>query len=736
MKTITEISFSGALASICIWCLATAASAVTSPVQAHQEKVSIPQSMKRKPGLQTKPALHPLPKRLADEPAPAPTNKIRMDFREAQIIQVVRLLSELSGINIVATEKAGEVKASIFLQDVTVEGALDAVCKAAGLWYRKDERTGVWRVMTLEEYQRDIVVYRAEHTKVLTLRNSNVVAAANAVAALFGARVKLTTGVEETVSTSGLNASGSAPGTSATSSAGSGGGGAASAADTAPTGTGRKLSAGQVSGALDQFVSATTENTGEARLANTVIEPPAIRITTSRQHNLLIVRTSDMDALREVESLIREIDLPTRQVLLEMRILEVTLGDDFRSVFDFGLNAGNQTSPPPIGQSGNPFVKDAISGATAQLGLGNNLLEGGTFVFQLMNKRVMARIQMLETQNRVRVLSTPLVLTSNNQPARLFIGEERVLVTGVTANTTTNANQTFTTFTSQTEKRNIGNTLVLVPRINADRTVTLAIQQDASTVLPKSTSIPVGSSGSIQSFDIDSVNTANLQVTVVAKDQLTVAVGGMIRERASNAETKVPLLGDIPVLGNLFKRIEKSDGKTEMVLLVTPYILESPEESAQRTRERGSALTGRSDLLSTPQPGTGTSPPDVTERAARLTRHAALASTNAPLASQQNPDIQSEAITLGEYKLLGPDGPAGRVVAAWRQGDLYVTTLTCTNSAAEPIQLELHAIRGQWISATPQNNTLGPAGSAEASTLIHLVSDQPFAKAIQPGLQP
>lgn len=541
--------------------------------------------------------------------APAPTNKIRLDFREAHVVQVVRLLSEISGINIVATEKAGDVKASIFLQDVSVEGALDAICKAAGLWYRKDERNEVWRVMTLDEYQRDIVVYRSEHTKVLTLRNSNVVAAANAVASLFGPRVKLSTGVEESLSASGPaggttgGTSGSAAGGNASTSANgavAAGGGMQSTSDSSATsGSARKLSAGQVAGSLDQMDS-VAENQREVKLADTVIEPPAIRITTSRQHNLLIVRTSDLDALKEVESLVRDIDLPTRQVLLEMRILEVTLGDDFRSVFDFGLNAGGQTAAPPVGQAPNPFSKDAATGATAQLGMGNHLLEGGTFVFQLMNQRVMARIQMLETQNRVRVLSTPLVLTSNNQPARLFIGEERVLVTGVTANTTTNANQTITTFTSQTEKRNIGNTLVLVPRINADRTVTLAIHQDASTVLPKSTSIPVGTGSAIQSFDIDSVNTANLQVTVVAKDQLTVAVGGMIRERASQADSKVPLLGDLPVLGNLFKRTERSDGKSEMVLLVTPYILESPQEAEQMTRTRGSALTGRADLLSKP----------------------------------------------------------------------------------------------------------------------------------------
>lgn len=85
--------------------------------------------------------------------------------------------------------------------------------------------------------------------------------------------------------------------------------------------------------------------------------------------------------------------------------------------------------------------------------------------------------------------------------------------------------------------------LTLLPGINADRTVSLSIVQDASRLLPKSASIPVGNSGELQEFPIDMVNTSNLRVDVVTKDRLTIAVGGMIQERVSEAEAKVPLLG-------------------------------------------------------------------------------------------------------------------------------------------------------------------------------------------------
>lgn len=516
--------------------------------------------------------------------------KIRIDFRDASVLEIIRLLSELSGINIITSEKASIAKVSIFLKDMSVEAALDAVCKAAGLWYRKDEATGIWRVMTLEEYQRDIVVYRTEQTRVLTLRHSNVVSSANVIAALFGARVKLRAGVEESTSAGIGGATGSAPGT--------GGGQAAATAASiqaataaaftgASSGSGesQQLTSGQIAAILNKPGTEKELGEREGQLADT-LKPPSIFVTYNRLHNLLIVRSSDLDALREIEQLAKELDRPTRQVLLEMKMLEVTLGEDFRSVFDFGLTDGSTVSPPQIGQSANPFAPGQARAPGLQLGLGNFPLEGGPLVFQFMNNRALLRIQLLASQNKVRVLATPMLLASNNQQARLFIGEERVLVTNVIANTVTNNNQTTTTLSGQTEKRNIGNSLIVLPRINADRTVTLSIQQDASSLLPKSTTIPVGSNGNIQEFPIDSVNTSNLQVTVIAKDRLAVAVGGMIRERSGDAETKVPLLGDIPILGNLFKRREKESVKTEMVLLITPYILDNPEEGEDRSRER------------------------------------------------------------------------------------------------------------------------------------------------------
>jgi type II secretory pathway component GspD/PulD (secretin) len=282
--------------------------------------------------------------------------------------------------------------------------------------------------------------------------------------------------------------------------------------------------------------------------------------------NLVAVRTSDLEALDNIARLIQQMDQPTPEVLLEMKILDLTLGDSFHSLFDATFEDGK-----------NSF------------GLGNFAagLSGPTLLYQFIDDHVKANIELLQKDNRVDVLATPLLMASNNRPAQLFIGEERVIVTGVDTNTITSVNGSTTSFIhARTELRNVGNTLRILPKINADRTITLAVQQDTSSVLPKSASLPISDgNGGVVDFPIDSVNTANLSATIVARDGMSIAIGGMIRTTVSNDVQKVPLLGDIPYLGVLFSKELRDRKKTEMVLLITPYIMMAPQE-AQKVSDR------------------------------------------------------------------------------------------------------------------------------------------------------
>lgn len=719
-------------------------------------------------------------------PPQATVQNIRLDLRQATISEVIRLLAEISHTNIVATEAAAKIKVTVFLRDVSVRGALEAIAKSAGLWYRYDEDDRVFRVMTAEEYQKDIVVFAHEETRIVTLRNANVVAAANAVSALFGARVEISEPAadKQVFSVSGMAVT--------QSTAGSGGPTGAtnavqSASQTQGIGTQNQnaasgnalgsggLSPGQISSLLKKLADGD-----DPTLANLAVAPPPIRVTYNLQHNMLIVRSSDVQALDEVQRLVVEMDRPLKQVLLEMKVLEVTLGDDMRSAFDFSITSGTTAVTD---SSGNTTLVPKVS-----LGSGNFPTEGGTLVFSYLDQRISARLQALASENRVRTLSTPILLTSNLQPAELFIGEERVLVTNVTSNTVTNNNQAVTTFTSVTEKRNIGNTLAILPRINADRTVSLSIMQDASRLLPKSATIPVGSDGAIQEFPIDTVNTSNLKVDIVAKDRLTVAVGGMIQEEASNSETKVPLLGDLPGVGFFFKRSEKTNTKKQLVLIITPYIIDSPEEGEQRSRERVQAHAHSdgpgidryldagpapgspacSEHIDTPCPpspasASKTAPPAVVIRSGAPppapadanagARQPAVASGEDPLAALARAAaarLKQDGVPVNDgltpVKLVSTDTfylDAGRRLAAeplasWRAGAHWVTALKLSNRSAAAIALDTQSFPGNWLAAALGRTQLSGHGQPASQSMAYLMSDRPFEAALahQPETRP
>ena len=546
----------------------------------------------------------------------------RLELRDAKVLDAIRLISEISGLNVVATSEAATHTVSLYLQDVTAGLAVETVCKVAGLWYRRDEDTNTFRVMTTEEYQKDHIVYRKDEIKVFTLQHPTAIVVAQAIEDLFGDRVQLSLGIDEQEASD-------MPG-----GVGGGYGGYGGAGSYGQTGHGSGYGASNLGGisqrarAPDRYLRrptgsrGTTRHGGDSeRILDEPLTPdqiarleapgqtgapltaeqlqgisrrdPTIYVTVNRQHNLIVVRTSDTVVMKEIERLVMELDRPTPQVLLEMKILALTVGDSFRSVFDVQTTAGPTTSGPATTQPANPLLPIAPFGSRNTLGVGNFDLEDNRLVYQFLTDSFSARLQLLAEDNRVQVLATPVILASNNRPARMFVGEERVLTTGVDTDIVTPATGATTSVISPvTEVRDIGNTLIVVPKINADRTVTLFIVQDSSTVNPNSATIPVaGADGTITAFPIDTVNTANIQATVVAKDGLTMAVGGLIRGERTNRNEKVPFLGDIPVLNTFFRRKIQENSRSELLLLIKPRVVFTPAEADAATRRRMSELT-------------------------------------------------------------------------------------------------------------------------------------------------
>ncbi len=182
-----------------------------------------------------------------------------------------------------------------------------------------------------------------------------------------------------------------------------------------------------------------------------------------------------------------------------------------------------------------------------------------------------------------------MLLASNNRPASLRIGEERRFTDGVATDTVASTAGTTTASTVATSQQQIGTSLMLLPKINADRTVTLTVfQERTGDDTGKTDLIPISNDDVVQRPVISNATTVN---TIVARDGLTMAIGGLIEERVVRRQIKVPMLGDMPVLGTLFRKEFSQDRKTELVVLITPHVISTPGEAAKVSQARLKVLS-------------------------------------------------------------------------------------------------------------------------------------------------
>lgn len=297
-----------------------------------------------------------------------------------------------------------------------------------------------------------------------------------------------------------------------------------------------------------------------------------INVTVVRRQNKLIVRTGDDAAMQQIRSLVRKMDVATSLLLLEVRVLSVDLLDGLTSFFEY------QWANQKI--AGSYTTGNIVNPTPPTLGPAGTGLRSGDLIFQYVDSNFAARAQVLAQKNRIRTVATPVLLTANNEVSRLFIGRE------VPLNRTFSPGQVLVNQTGQTsvpggsaiEFRPVGTTLLFTPSINADRTVTLRIVQESSDV-NSTASILVPTTDGFEPQQVSVVSSQAVSGTIVAKSGLAVAFGGLIEKGTSKEHEQVPILGDIPLLGILFKRIVDRDTRREIVVVVRPYVLTTPAES-------------------------------------------------------------------------------------------------------------------------------------------------------------
>jgi len=488
-----------------------------------------------------------------------------MEFKGSRVIDIIRVLAEDAEVNIIATPEAGKKEITIFLKDIDLEQAIKAICRIGNLWYRKDPgRNGMFQLMTTEEYAKNLVVGQDDTIKVFQLHTPNVTAIAKAIEDLYGDRVEVSfgEGVQSGGNQQGGSNNSSNRGGNSRSSRNNSGGRNSGGRNGGRSSGGDLMQSEELPEDLtvEQFESLAQKGSQVSikNLEKISGAKKIIHVTVNTEHNLLIVKTSNQSVLKSIAELVTNLDKPQTQVMLEMKIVDIKVGEDFSSLFKVDLQAGEVT-----GDSLSPIT----IGSAAFTG-------GGSLMYEYLSKSIKVNLELLEKNKRVTVVSNPMLVASNHRPATLFVGEERVMVRGYTINSYDTSNNTRSTFTADTEVREIGTTLEVTPHINSDGTIHIILKQENSTLNAGAGSIPVGNNeGEIVNVPIDTITTAKLEGEIFAKHGYTVAVGGLIRDSFSRNRTKVPFFADIPIIGHLFRSTIDSDSRSEMVLLITPYIL-------------------------------------------------------------------------------------------------------------------------------------------------------------------
>ncbi|HBJ95391.1 MAG TPA: hypothetical protein DDZ11_02645, partial [Lentisphaeria bacterium] len=196
---------------------------------------------------------------------------------------------------------------------------------------------------------------------------------------------------------------------------------------------------------------------------------------------------------------------------------------------------------------------------------------------------------MLESNERVTALATPNLIVSNNESSTLFIGTETTVMEKAQSTTTYKENsvggtQPVVSWQIDAPRRKIGMSLLITPKLHADKTVTLRLLQENSELGEQQKNVYSGGSTAVQNseeqyFITQDIALQRLVTTVVGHDQDFMVIGGLIQESVSRVSEKTPLLSEIPVLGDLFfTRMQAMRARRETLIIIRPFVMLAPGE--------------------------------------------------------------------------------------------------------------------------------------------------------------
>ncbi len=454
------------------------------------------------------------------------TVKINLDVKNMSILDVLRLLAEQGQINIVASRNV-QGRVTAKLKDITVAQALDAVLTANNFVFI--EERGIIRVLTQQD------VLQQEQTEKLISRVfflSNVKVAdlrqvLNSTKSSRG-RVEINSMANQVIITDTV----------------------ANIAE-----------AEQVITALDHKMVTKVYNLNYADAKDMIAKLTELipkeegEILIDERTNSLVVRAI-AETISNIDMLIKNWDQRSKQVLIEAKILEISadkskgLGVNWEYLSDNNGDAIELSSVLPVSIS---------NGGTLRVGT-------------LSADQYQVTIQALESRTDTNILSNPRITVMNNNEANILVGaSEPYLVTYIDKDSNTQ--------TEETKFIDVGVKLTVTPKISDDGFITLKIHPEVSSarrVAEVNNSL--------------AVDTTQADTTVIVRDGKTIVLGGLIKDTVSKTQSKVPILGDIPLLGMFFKSNGTTTVKKEIVVFITPHIVKQNTVEADIKENRDKAM--------------------------------------------------------------------------------------------------------------------------------------------------
>ncbi len=307
-----------------------------------------------------------------------------------------------------------------------------------------------------------------------------------------------------------------------------------------------------------------------------------------------VIITADDETTKALMEVVKNLDHPQPQVLIKVVFLEVTHNNSL----DLGIEGQYTGQSSMFGRVASYLTNFSVITNFTSTGAGSNFVSGTSIVptsvvpqnnsyiinigfnlqgqgsnpngagqYTILGADFTATLRAIAQAGKAQLLSRPSILARNNQPATIQIGQNVPLITNVRYDTFGNAINSIS-------YQPVGIILKVTPFITSDGLVQMIVQPSTSSIDP-SASVAVSAGVAAPIIDVRSADTV-----VITPDGQTIVIGGLMRNDSGEIVSKIPLLGDIPLLGNLFKHKTSQSTKTELLIFLTPHVIQAPRELA------------------------------------------------------------------------------------------------------------------------------------------------------------